>query len=189
MLPEPSPPSRPRDSVRTREAILRAAQNLFAKKGYSTTGVREIATEAGVDATLVRRYFQSKEGLLRAAVEDMLVIDPFVDGPRAEFGERAVATLLHGETQPNALAMMILATADTGARDLCRNLMNERIVVPLAAWLGGSDALQRAARLNILWMGFMTSRQILPLKPLFGDAGDATLLWLRAISQQIADGP
>ena len=169
---------RTRDAARTRQTILLAAQQLFGQKGYSTTGVREIAAAAGVDATLVRRYFMSKEGLLRAAVEDMLRIDPFVDGPRDEFGARAVATLLLGESQPNALAMMILATADPAARDLCRDLMHERIVVPLAAWLGGRDSLQRAARLNLLWMGFMTSRQILPLQPLRGESEGTTLLWL-----------
>lgn len=186
-MPKPaSPPPRTRDAARTRQAILLAAQQLFGQKGYSTTGVREIAASAGVDATLVRRYFRSKEGLLRAAVEDMLRIDPFVDGPRDEFGARAVVTLLHGEMQPNALAMMILATADPAARDLCRDLMHERIVVPLAEWLGGSDAIGRAARLNLLWMGFMTARQILPLQPLHEEGEAETLKWLAAIFQRLA---
>jgi AcrR family transcriptional regulator len=182
------PPPRSRDAARTRDAILRAAQQLFAQKGYSTTGVREVAAAAGVDSTLVRRYFKSKEGLLRAAVEDMLRIDPFVAGSHAEFGARAVATLLHGETRPNALAMMILSTADPAARDMCRELMHERIVVPLAAWLGRPDAMQRAAQLNLLWMGFMTARQILPLQPLSGAHEGSTLQWLEAVFQDLADG-
>ncbi len=188
MRPESIPPPRTRDAARTQDAILRAAQLLFASKGYSTTGVREIAAAAGVDSSLVRRYFRSKEGLLRAAVEDMLRIDPFVEGSRAEFGKRAVATLLHGETQPNALAMMILATADPAARDMCRDLMHERIVVPLAEWLGGPAALQRAAQLNLLWMGFMTARQILPLQPLASTDVGATFTWLETLLQSIADG-
>ncbi len=188
MRTKSTPPPRIRDAARTQDAILRAAQQLFAQKGYSTTGVREIAAAAGVDATLVRRYFTSKEGLLRAAVEDMLRIDPFVFGSRADFGARALATLLHGETQPNALAMMILATADPTARDLCRDLMHERIVVPLAEWLGGPAAMQRAARLNLLWMGLMTARQILPLQPLAGPDEGLTLQWLEVLFQDIADG-
>ncbi len=186
-MPDPATPQpRTRDAARTRQTILLAAQQLFGQKGYSTTGVREIAAAAGVDATLVRRYFTSKEGLLRAAVEDMLRIDPFVDGSRDDFGARAVATLLHGETQPNALAIMILATADPAARDLCRDLMHERIVEPLAAWLGGPDALQRAARLNLLWMGFMTARRILPLSPLHGESEGPTLQWLAELFQTLA---
>ncbi len=188
MRPKSTPPPRARDATRTQDAILRAAQQLFAQKGYSTTGVREIAAAAGVDATLVRRYFKSKEGLLRAAVDDMLRIDPFIPEGRADFGARAVATLLHGETQPNALAMMILATADPAARDMCRDLMHERIVIPLAAWLGGPAALQRAAQLNLLWMGFMTARQILPLQPLSGTDEGPMLQWLEVLFQDIADG-
>ena len=71
---------------------------------------------------------------------------------------------------------------------MCRELMHERIVVPLAAWLGGPDALPRAARLNLLWMGFMTARQILPLQPLSGTDEGPTLQWLAALFQDIADG-
>ena len=51
-----SPPEEPkRDSARTRERILRAAQMLFARQGYTTTGVRQVAAEAGVNSTLIRR--------------------------------------------------------------------------------------------------------------------------------------
>ena len=182
----PAPPQR--DAARTREAILRAAQKLFAEKGYTTTGVREVASEAGVNSALIRRYFTSKEGLLRAAVEDILRIEPFTAGSRADFGRRAVDTLLQGETRPNPLAMMILATADPAARILCQDLLHERIIVPLAAWLGGPDAMERAAQLNILWVGFMTARQILPLRILSsGDIGPCRA-WLETITQVIADG-
>ena len=179
-------PAKIRDAARTRETILRAAQRLFAMQGYTTTGVREVAAEAGVNSALVRRYFGSKEGLLRAAVEDVLKIDPFIAGDRASFGARAVATLRHGETLPNPLAMMLLATADPAARALCRGLMHERIVKPLAAWLGGRAALARAARINLLWIGFLTARQILPLQPLH-DFEPSTLRWLAETTQAIAD--
>lgn len=180
-------PPRKRDAARTRAAILRAAQTLFAQKGYSTTGVREIAAAAGVNSTLVRRYFDSKEGLLREAVEDILQIAPFIEGDRHQLGKRAVALLLHGESIPNPLAMMVLATADPDARRLCQDLMQERIIVPLAHWLGGADALERAARLNMLWIGFMTARNILPLVPLLGDAGQPTCQWLETATQAIVD--
>jgi AcrR family transcriptional regulator len=183
------PPQRKRDAVRTSEAILRAAQKLFAQKGYATTGVREIAAEAGVNSTLVRRYFGSKEGLLRKALEDVLTIEHFIRGSRAEFGVRAVANLLRGEAEPvpNPLAMIILATADPAARVLCRDLMHERIIRPLAEWLGGPGALDRAAQLNILWIGFMTARQIVPLQPLSDDILEPTRQWLEKLTQSIAD--
>ena len=183
----PIPVTRTRDAARTRAAILYAAQKLFALKGYSTTGVREVATAAGVNSALVRRYFGSKEGLLREALEGVLRIEPFINGGRADFGVRAVAILLAGEALPSPLAMMMLATADPAARALCQDLIDERIVAPLAYWLGGRRALERAAQLNILWIGFMAARQILPLQPLSNGAPASTRQWMEEVTQAIAD--
>ena len=177
----------PRDAARTRDNILRAAQKLFAQKGYTTTGVREVAAEAGADTTLIRRYFGSKEGLFRAAVEEFLQIEPFISGDRAAFGQRSVAILVVGEEVPSALAMMMLATADAPARALCSDLMHQHIDQPLADWLGGSQALARAAQINFLWMGYMAARQVLPLPALTGSALEATRNWLAQTIQAIVD--
>ncbi|HPE33055.1 MAG TPA: TetR/AcrR family transcriptional regulator [Parvularculaceae bacterium] len=51
-----------------RRQLLRAGMKLFAEKGFSAVGVREIAAEAGVSLGLVRTHFGSKEGL-RAAID------------------------------------------------------------------------------------------------------------------------
>lgn len=166
---------------------MSAAQRLFAEKGYTATGVREVAQVAGVNSTLIRRYFGSKEGLLRAALDELLQVDEFIAGGRADFGVRAVATLLKGDDLANPTAMMVLATADPAVRILCGDLMHERVVVPLAAWLGGEDGLARAGRLNMLWIGFMTARHILPVRALAHDDG-TTLRWLEQLCQSIADG-
>ncbi len=177
-----------RDAARTRENILKAAQTLFARKGYTTVGVREVAAEAGVNATLIRRYFGSKEGLFRAAVEDFLQVDAFTDGPRAEFGDRAVALLKYGEEIPSALAMMMHATADPEARALCSALMHSHIDQPLADWLGGENAVARAAQINLLWIGYMAARQVLPLPALTGAVVDDTRRWLAVAIQALVDG-
>lgn len=178
---------RVRNAERTTAAILMAAQQLFASRGYTTTGVREVAAAAGVNSALVRRYFGSKEGLLRAAVEEFLIIDVFLEGGRADFGARSVRILCEGESLPNPLAMMILATADPAARALCEDLMHQRIIVPLADWLGGPDALARAGQLNVLWTGFMLARLILPMRPV-REFEDVTFDWVARTAQMIADG-
>ena len=176
-----------RDAARTAQTILRAAQELFAARGYTTTGVREVAALAGVNSALVRRYFGSKEGLLRAAVEEFLIIDVFCEGARADFGVRSVRLLLNAETLPNPVAMMILATADPAARALCADLLHDKIIKPLAEWLEGPDAMARAGQLNLLWVGFMVARQILPTRPVHEFEG-ATLRWLAETTQMIANG-
>lgn len=52
----------------TTQAILDAAEELFAERGYSAVTVREIAARAGVSHALVHRYLGSKETVYRAAL-------------------------------------------------------------------------------------------------------------------------
>lgn len=47
------------------EAILDAAEELFAERGYTAVTVREIAAAAGVSHALVHRYLGSKEQVYR----------------------------------------------------------------------------------------------------------------------------
>ena len=48
--------------------LLEAAVRLFAHKGYPATSTREIVEAAGVTKPMLYYYFQSKEGLLAAAL-------------------------------------------------------------------------------------------------------------------------
>ena len=48
--------------------LLEAAVRLFAHKGYPATSTREIVEAAGVTKPMLYYYFQSKEGLLEAAL-------------------------------------------------------------------------------------------------------------------------
>src|SRR5436190_16782825 len=61
--------------------LLDSAVRLFADKGYPATSTREIVEAAGVTKPMLYYYFQSKEGLLAAAVEHFL--DAFLERLRA----------------------------------------------------------------------------------------------------------
>ena len=52
-----------------RERLLETATELFAKKGYAGTSVREIVDRAGVSKPVLYYYFKSKEGLFYAILE------------------------------------------------------------------------------------------------------------------------
>ena len=52
-----------------RDAILAAARRRFADEGYDRATVRAIAGDAGVDPSMVIRYFGSKRELFTAAAE------------------------------------------------------------------------------------------------------------------------
>lgn len=52
----------------TRERLIDAGRELFLQRGYAETGVRAIAQRAFCNVSLIKHYFGSKDGLLRAIV-------------------------------------------------------------------------------------------------------------------------
>lgn len=64
-----------------REAILRAAIKIFARKGYFNSKVSDIAAEAGIADGTVYLYFKSKDEVLRS-VFDRAMEDAIDDGRR-----------------------------------------------------------------------------------------------------------
>src|ERR1043165_3615311 len=72
----PDRPTKTAKSQRTKAAILKAAQQLFADQGYERATVRDIAARASIDPAMVIRYFGSKEGLFaRATAFDLRLPD------------------------------------------------------------------------------------------------------------------
>src|SRR5215510_16021141 len=63
---------RRRNAAATRAAILASARRAFARAGYESVGVREIAKGAGVTAMLVNRYFGSKEQLFAEVLAETM---------------------------------------------------------------------------------------------------------------------
>jgi AcrR family transcriptional regulator len=54
--------------VERREQILEAATRAFARKGYSATGLDDVAAEAGITRVLLYRHFDSKNDMYRAVL-------------------------------------------------------------------------------------------------------------------------
>lgn len=61
-------PTRRRDPARSRKAILAAAEQLFAERGYEATTMADIASAAGLSAGTPAYFFGTKEGLYRAVL-------------------------------------------------------------------------------------------------------------------------
>ncbi|HVY62317.1 MAG TPA: helix-turn-helix domain-containing protein, partial [Planctomycetota bacterium] len=61
---------RRRDRQATSEALLAAAVEVFARRGYEAATTREVAAAAGVSEVLIQRYFGGKAGLLLAVLEN-----------------------------------------------------------------------------------------------------------------------
>lgn len=183
-----SGPAEPlRDSARTREAILVAAQQAFSTRGYSAAGVREVTAAAGVNPALVSRYFGSKEGLFEAALDASLSFEMLTARNRATFGRDLVEAFTADNTRTNPLPMLVLATGDPDARQIADRVLRARVIRPLTRWFGGPQAEVRAARLLLVSAGFFTYRLLYPLAPLEGTLDPAMRAWLEAEFQSLVD--
>ncbi|MFI6874011.1 TetR family transcriptional regulator [Streptomyces sp. NPDC050400] len=123
---------RRRSSARSRDALLRAATELFSERGYDRTTIREIGERAGVDAALIARYFGSKALLyvevLRAEHGDSAPDDLLTEARLREVAQRAErrgpVPLLRVAVQP---------LSEQRAQDATRAALQARLVEPLRA--------------------------------------------------------
>ncbi len=62
--------NKPAQNPASRRHILKAAAKLFASRGYDAVSVREIVESAGVTKPVLYYYFENKEGVARALIND-----------------------------------------------------------------------------------------------------------------------
>ncbi|WEK42373.1 MAG: TetR family transcriptional regulator [Candidatus Sphingomonas colombiensis] len=178
-----------RDAEATRAKILREAITAFSTVGYAATGVRQICEAAGVNQALVNRYFGSKLGLFRAAIDATLDVTIITALGREGLAEKLAAAFVASRVDsPNPLPMMMFGAADPDAQRVAQSELESRIIDPLAAFLGGADARDKASRLVAIAAGFFTYRILYPLAA-FGEASEeGQSRWLgEAFATALAD--
>ena len=163
-----------------RERILLAARARFAGAGLDGASVREIAREAGVDPALVHHYFGTKGRLFVEATA--IPFDPerlqvaVIDGPPQGAGARLARTVLAIWDDPVSRAptegLLRSAITDPAAAAMVRELVGERLVVPLIASLGSSEPSLRATLVGSQVIGLAIARYILAVEPLASVASD-----------------
>ncbi len=83
-MPSATPPTRPALRARydeRRQALIDAAANLFAERGYEATSIGDLSEATGLAAGGIYHYTSSKEGLLIAICDELL--DPLLERARA----------------------------------------------------------------------------------------------------------
>ena len=80
-------PLREQRAAETRATLLEAARRLFVERGWAGTGMREVASEAGVATETLYAHFSSKRALLRGVVDVAVAGDeePIAVADRPEF--------------------------------------------------------------------------------------------------------
>ncbi|MCP5055510.1 MAG: TetR/AcrR family transcriptional regulator [bacterium] len=118
----------PRDGEQTRLAILEAAEQVFAERGFAGASLRDLADAAGVTRSLIHHHFGSKEDLWLAVADHLF----------ADYGERQSEIL--------ARPSLDIAGFEESARALFAFLQEKPNFVRLHAWANASNAVQQPAR-------------------------------------------
>ncbi len=188
-----------RPSEITRDRILKAAERLFAERGYDATSIRAIVARARVNQAAINYHFDGKEGLyrevLRAAfrglTEDQLAHAGDAAGlPR----EQALAAFIRRQLRPLSARdeasrhMRIFNWETVRPTPVFRKLMTEEA----APFMGLTvelvrrflpDADQRSLMVAAIWLigqcsVFVRNREQLAGPPVALELDDSTVDWL-----------
>lgn len=160
---------RPAGGPDTREAVLAAARELFAERGYERTTIRGVAAAAGVDPALVHRQFGSKEGLLAEAITLPIEPEAILGGLGADpdrLGtEIATRVITVWETQPavrdRMLAMLRSGISHEGAAGLMRDLLGRTLLRALGDLAAPDSRELRTSLVGTQLGGLMLGRYVL----------------------------
>jgi AcrR family transcriptional regulator len=175
---------RPGDSA-TREAILAAARDAFAARGYAGATIRQIASAAAVDPALVHHYFVTKERLfltvLHTAVDPDRLLSHLLSGDVQMLGERIVERfLVVWDGGAGATASGLLRTGVTGERLALRvlDVVLPAVVNEMVTTVGvdPADASSRTTLIASQLSGLVLTRYVLKLPPM----ASAPIRWVVA---------
>lgn len=152
----------------TRTAILKAARNLLASRGYEATTIRAVAGEAGIDPSMVMRYYGSKEGLFAAAVDVDLHLPQPSQLPKGRIGELLAGHLIsrwEGDLSDEFIRLLLRsAGTNKGAAEQFRQIFEGQVLKFVRELTGDApDARRRAAMVSSQVLGLAYCRYIVQL--------------------------
>ena len=155
--------SRKRNATVTRAGLLAAATERFVREGYDSVSLREIASDAGVDVSLVSRYFGGKDELFAEVLAACPSGTEMFEGDIHDLGER-LATKIVVDAQEDkdldCLLIILRSASSPKAREAIQKSGEERFFGPIEKWLGGPNANIRARLIADIVMGVTIDRVI-----------------------------
>jgi AcrR family transcriptional regulator len=169
----------------TRKEILDAARARFASDGFAATTIRRIASDAGVNPSLVMQFFTSKEELFAAVMsispKSLERFSTVFDGPDEHLGERVVRAHLEvwegaPEDSEPLMAMLRGAIGNEPAGSQLREFIQARLLDAMGAKGGNaSDAALRAGLASSMLVGIVVGRRLVGV-PILAEADTETLV-------------
>src|SRR5262245_47332832 len=156
-------------SERTRAAILKAGQELFAQLGYERTTVRDIAARASIDPAMVMRYFGSKDELFARATAFDLRLPDLTKTKASQMGKTLVAHFLEmwdGSLSSGGLTILLRASAskDSAATKM-RAIFGGQVMPMLAKVTAPAELPVRAGLVSTHLLGIALCRYVLKVPP------------------------
>lgn len=123
----PAAGERVRDAAASRAALLAAALDEFAAKGFAGARVQDIADRAGLNKQLISYYFDGKEGLYEGLAGLWRQREAVFADPGVAFDELAARYLREALSDPRLIRLLIWRglsgdTAEPGESDLTHGL-------------------------------------------------------------------
>ncbi|WP_046733281.1 TetR/AcrR family transcriptional regulator [Streptomyces humi] len=158
------PPRRTRNPELHRRAILEAAAQAFAERGYHRATLRDIARRAGVTHGSVLRHFGSKENLFLAAVPGTRDIDALAEDTQEPLASRIargyVRRMEGADGNDTFVALLRSAADDTGSAAALYVAMQERTDAVYRRFLDAYDLEHRLPFVAALLVGVTFSRYV-----------------------------
>jgi AcrR family transcriptional regulator len=177
-----------RRSDATKDAILAAARERFAKDGYERATIRAIAGEAGIDPAMVMRYFGSKEKLFATAAEFELSLPDLSEVPPEEVGRRIAAHAVdRWDKDETLMALLRAAVTNPSAAERMREIFAAQLG-PAVEKVAPDDPAARAGLVATQILGLVLSRYVLRLPPVAAMDRDALVDWLGPTLQRYLTG-
>lgn len=173
-------------SLPAREAILGAARARFATDGYDRATVRAIAADAGVDPSMVVRYFGSKRQLFARTAEFDLRLPDLTATPRERAGHVLASHLLDRWEGDDGLQILLrTATTDDDTAERMRSIFAEQLAPRIGALTGDpAAAATRAGLVATQALGVALCRYVLRLPPVVAMEPAELTAWLAPTLQR-----
>jgi AcrR family transcriptional regulator len=163
----PADVPRRRDAAGTRARLLEAARELFLRRGYNAVGLREVAARAGVDVTLVRRYFGSKQSLFIQATDVSDNVDEIRNATDDELGRQLIGRVLAARRDIDApLFALLRSSGDPAVVARLNAQLDAGLTRNLSKRITADHSRIRADMVTALLLGIGVQRVLLQKKPM-----------------------
>lgn len=154
-------------SDRTKTAILQAARERLAAHGYDRTTIRAVAADAGIDPSMVMRYFGNKAQLFDAAMDIDLRLPDLSAVPPDELPGILIRVFLERwERDPAGDALLMLlrsAVTNEHAAARMRQIFAAQVAPALATAAGADLPPGQAGLIAAQLLGLALTRYLLRL--------------------------